>query len=187
MQAVASPQISLVDLKKSDLSGYSAMAQVVDSTPRNTPSATALDTLIGPTGNHLLLVLLAMLLSITILLLRRSTRYRPSYHNATSDLECDYKACVDPLHKGELLSVDDIPPPLRSIYKHECYTSDTIAPLYEQAFTRRHSYPLASAASVKWDHVEVFAAKVTDIEQKIEKPATATSEVWRRRTLVFEQ
>ena len=163
------------------------MAQVVDSTPRNTPPATALDTLVGSTGRHLLLVLLAMLLSITILLLCRSTRYRLSYYSATSDLECDYKAVLDPLHRGETLSVDDIPPPLRSIYKHECYTADTIPPLYEQAFIRRHSYPLASAASVKWDHVEVFAAKVNDLEQTIEKPATARSEIWRRRTLVFEQ
>lgn len=164
------------------------MAQVIRSTPPRTPQIAALNTLINPAGRQLLLVLTTVLLSAAILLLRRRIRHRQSYYSNPSDLETDYKAILDPLHRGETLSADDvIPPPLRSIYKHECYTADTIAPLYEQAFTRRHSYPLASAASVKWDHVEVFAAKLTDQEQTTQKPAAPKPEVWRRRTLIFEQ
>ena len=162
------------------------MAQAVRSTHPRTPQLTALNTLINPAGRQLLLVLTTVLLSIAILLLRRRMRHRQTYYSNTADLETDHKAMLDPLHKGGTLSVDDIPPPLRSTYKHE-NIADTIAPLYDQAFTRRHSYPLASAASVKWDHVEVFAAEVDDVEQTIEKRATAKPEVWRRRTLIFEQ
>ena len=74
--------------------------------------------------------------------------------------------------------VVDLPPPLRSIYKHETV---------EEVVTRRHSYPLATAASVKLDVVDFFVAELDAVQESHEKPTDSIPEIWRRRTLVFEQ